>query len=427
MNKLKAFLIGLFFVFIILEIILRISSLFYRVNSPNYNPRANASSYRILCIGDSFTQGVGAKKGYSYPDFLQRILSDKYKDIKFSIINKGRGSYNTAQILFFLDEWLRKIHPQLVIVLAGGANSWNVWGYRRIAKKSIEVAIANVLDRLKVYKLLEHLTFLTKQEYRIPELDSVYYADGGKKSEKVSSLIKRVSGYSQENRCGAALDRLKEAAVDYNSVRLYTWIGMTARDCARYKDALWAFEKGAEIAPRFFEFYAQAAQNAYLSKDSRVREETLRFLNAHRKDMPWVNFYIKKMRNSCHLDKSDNSDDEKIKKWVMHDLSLIINKSLISGAKVILMSYPFLLPYDCWHQVNGWLKEYAQEHDIPFVDNHSMFLHIRFRLADDRKYIERYLAFDHQHPNANGYKIMAENVIEKMKEMGIIKAKHDIR
>ncbi len=38
---------------------------------------AKKQVYRILCLGDSFTYGLGAPKGKSYPDQLQILLDTR--------------------------------------------------------------------------------------------------------------------------------------------------------------------------------------------------------------------------------------------------------------------------------------------------------------------------------------------------------------
>jgi len=44
-----------------------------------------AEPIKIACVGDSITQGAGAKSGQSYPAQLQALLGDGYKVGNFGV------------------------------------------------------------------------------------------------------------------------------------------------------------------------------------------------------------------------------------------------------------------------------------------------------------------------------------------------------
>ena len=53
---------------------------------------------KLACVGDSITQGVGAKRGKSWPSQLQQMLGDKWKVENFglsgaTLMNSGNKPY----------------------------------------------------------------------------------------------------------------------------------------------------------------------------------------------------------------------------------------------------------------------------------------------------------------------------------------------
>jgi tetratricopeptide (TPR) repeat protein len=110
---------------------------------------------RILCAGDSFTVGMGAPGGESYPAHLQRLL-DACATGAYAVINAGVASQNTAQLLRKLTAQLDAVRPAAVVLLCGCANQWNKWGYG-VAPHSGTSALSQPLYRLRVWKLAQRL------------------------------------------------------------------------------------------------------------------------------------------------------------------------------------------------------------------------------------------------------------------------------
>ena len=69
-------------------------------------------TYKILCLGESTTHG-------QYPHFLEEILNEKNKKIKFSVIDKGLGGANTTHILSRLKKDLNDYQPDMVVAMMG--------------------------------------------------------------------------------------------------------------------------------------------------------------------------------------------------------------------------------------------------------------------------------------------------------------------
>ncbi len=67
----------------------------------------------ILAFGDSLTEGVGANKGESYPDYLQQLSGRK-------VVNAGVRGELSAQGLRRLPALLDEVQPKLLILCHGG-------------------------------------------------------------------------------------------------------------------------------------------------------------------------------------------------------------------------------------------------------------------------------------------------------------------
>lgn len=93
----------------------------YKINSLGlrdyeYSVFKDKGTFRILCVGDSFTFGIGLELPDTYPKQLEKLLQARYPDKKIEVINCGVPSYNTIYEYLFLKEGGLKYNPDLVII-----------------------------------------------------------------------------------------------------------------------------------------------------------------------------------------------------------------------------------------------------------------------------------------------------------------------
>ncbi|MDD2344615.1 MAG: GDSL-type esterase/lipase family protein [Bacteroidales bacterium] len=134
-------------IFFFIEIFLRIFGFFYSDESRLFYHSENDRRYTILCIGDSYTYGIGAIPDKSYPHQLKSIIEQNY-GIDASVINAGVCAGNTTQMLENIQDLLLKHNPDVVVMLFGMANSWNYYGYS---------ASDSFLYRIRTYKLVKRI------------------------------------------------------------------------------------------------------------------------------------------------------------------------------------------------------------------------------------------------------------------------------
>ncbi len=105
----------------------------------------------ILCLGDSFTYGIGAGFDESYPAHLQRMIHDRHPE-GVRVVNLGHPYMDSTSLLAALPDNLEKWNPDAVLLLVGYNNR-----FREHAKpdaKSAELFFKRIFGRLKIYQLL---------------------------------------------------------------------------------------------------------------------------------------------------------------------------------------------------------------------------------------------------------------------------------
>jgi len=123
-------------------------------------------TFTILCLGDSFTFGGLVWEYETYPARLEKLLNTDPRTAGkgrwFRVINQGVCDHNSHQVRKALPRWLDKHNPDLVILLVGAANRFNMQGFNQYLcasekasffRKTFTAAGDFVLD-LRITKML---------------------------------------------------------------------------------------------------------------------------------------------------------------------------------------------------------------------------------------------------------------------------------
>lgn len=166
-SRTLALFLGLLFCVLVIEVGLRAIGLvedFQRKKSTT----ADSSAYRIMCIGNSYTYGAGAPKGFSYPEQLEKFLNNEGKK-KYQVINRGLLNVNSTFITESLPKWLEKDRPEIVFAMVGEPNMWNKYGYWKYLQETEKNRKKEILEKEKSdYGL--HAFFSWSKTYRLAEL-----------------------------------------------------------------------------------------------------------------------------------------------------------------------------------------------------------------------------------------------------------------
>ncbi|MBU1869785.1 MAG: tetratricopeptide repeat protein [Candidatus Omnitrophica bacterium] len=439
-NKFMALILGIISSLFLLEIILRITG-FIHLHEATRNKiiHKEENSYTILCLGDSLTFGIGAQKDKNFPRQLENLLNKGANGKQIKVINRGIGGQNTAMILDRFEDYIDEMNPDLIILLAGGANFWNPYGYgRRLHKEDIGYKLQDYLYSTKIFKLIKLLSLKienkTKQRYApsikmgtLPEVidwNSKVYGcklEGGyeeaisrcreiiEKTPNFSIWCSKASECEREGKYKEAIlwnkkmiEKMPNFAIPYHSIgRIYIAQG-NRTEARKY------FRKAIEYAPWCPQFYSFFA--LYFVRDPVQDQEDLQFLEKYINVNPIVKDIIAK---TFYREKYD----QEIGDWVALDISSMIQISQKRGVKILVQNYP---NYDGGGKrayLNMILKGIVQKYPVPFVDNERAFQEIF--LNGEKK--EDYFVIDRTHCNEKGYGIVAENIYNCIQEDKLIK------
>lgn len=122
-------------------------------------PATAPGKQTILCLGDSWTYGTksGDPARLSYPAQLERRLNQQLGDRSVRVINRGQPGMDTTKILGQLQRQLRQLRPTVVVLLAGGANWFDMDQMSGIMGRQRSAARWGPLRRWRLFRVAQLL------------------------------------------------------------------------------------------------------------------------------------------------------------------------------------------------------------------------------------------------------------------------------
>lgn len=470
-KPLLAFLLGTLFAFVLLEVSLRIIG--YIHNQSHYNKQIDAatvSGNTIICAGDSFTESFGATEGNDYPAQLQKLLNHCDSN-DLSVYNFGRSGKNTAQIALEIPLYIEKHKPRIIVLLAGGANYWNMWGYKK----------ENFFERLRTVKFFKLIIGNLRKEKDKNTFNNdeylqrrMHYAatlniENQKHSpfiailreNNIDSLPMQLQRYCEnhslsENETVAlvfyAILRNKHSLVQpfisgekAHSRRESFFIDLfmllsqgknfEIETYDAYYKANWYYLQGY-IGDSFSEelLMKSLSQNPYnedvyhqlfmmekkigLPDDYRENRFSLADTVSYYKALLALSNTEASFNHSNIIEVFDRSTPTaNIDRWVEADLLKVIDLCARSGVQLVLMNYPMRSHAGISYTSNAVLRNIAKQHNIPFVDNEMLF----DTITQNRN---SYFISD-GHCSDKGYHLMAMNLLYVLQQHKLIDSKPD--
>ena len=113
---------------VLLEATLQLGALAVAMFAPSTaSEPASGERTTVLCVGDSFTYGLGASshEGGSYPAQLAARLESEQPG-RWQVVNEGYPGRNSRQLLERLADQLAQHHPRYVLLLVGLNDRWSL-------------------------------------------------------------------------------------------------------------------------------------------------------------------------------------------------------------------------------------------------------------------------------------------------------------
>ncbi len=334
--------------------------------------------YIILCLGNSYTVGVGAPLNKSYPSQLQQLLNNRIKGRGILVINKGVVAQNTAELLIDLKLIILEYHPDLVILQSGQANQFNNLKYTNyLRRKEKSLSFWNAINYFcleffhesRVYKLIRIFNY--DKKLRVASVGSSY-----QQNEKylnavafIDTLLDRVAfSYTDQLKIQEAHKIFKDGILKEPG------------NPQNYAEIAFIYGIQGDYGKSFY--WHNMALNVARASHSRdwIIGESRWIRNIKKCSRLYVfNPIFKHLDNSiCNYIFSDLKrpdkdfllvplEDIEIIQWIEFDLKEIIGILEDRHIKLIIQDYPV------FDNVNVVLSNIANEFHLPFVNNYKIF------------------------------------------------------
>jgi lysophospholipase L1-like esterase len=341
-------------------------------------PQAGAGA-RILCVGDSFTYGIGAPKGESYPDHLQRLLDAAYGTGAYAVVNEGVPGQNSSELAARLDYLLAAHRPAALVVLTG-ANNYSLRNTNFFLFSPEELTFSgraalradSALSHLKVYRLFRFAGKGVLDEFR-----KLAYSPPRCAPASQQALDQAMKMFEAKDFYGAAAALEAARSKDGACAELSFQAGRMQFYYRDFPKAFDHFRRGRELDPR------HPFVKIFLSQEIPL---------------------LRPQTAAAALDK-----------LLAYDLGLICGAARSAGAKVLIQTYPFGTD----SQRDGARKAAAAGAGAALADQREVFL----PLTAGPKFKD-YLSGDEpdlmaSHPNSKGYRLMAGTVLSAGQKAGV--------
>lgn len=394
----------------------------------------DAGALRIICIGDSYTFGMGAVRGHSYPEQMHRILKDRLPDKALDVFNMSTPGHTSSRVREMLnEEFFMRYRPDILVVLIGLNDPDGVRenAYAFLPQNSLRSmlhALEYRLERFRTGRILKLAadTILVKvwrmrlsAKYGRSALSGAPRpVDGCTAGRQVRDEYGRLiflgeqAFNAQKRDAPGAIDAYGKAselmpACDDAYVRLAdVYSSCLGKEGYPGEDEVLAILKKAEsLNPQKKTTYSLSWRLYYRQgKIAQAREELEKFLylspewipeyvNVFKYGLPWID------GRGAYLD------------LYRQNLRKIIDTVRQRRVKLILLGYPQ------GEDITACAKEVARQNNVPFVDNDASFEILK---RNPGYHYSDYFISD-GHCTAKGYAVMAQNVARVLREEGFLK------
>lgn len=411
MKKIIFSLLALVSLLFFLEAGLRIvGAIYFHFRFPDNNKAEESNNrFNILCLGDSFTIGLGAPKWYSYPAQLDRIINTRHVTSR-RVFVYTQYRINSSTLLKHLEEDIIKYKPHLIIVMTGFNDNWCIEDRRDIFLIDTVFfrTIYNWVGGLKTYRLLSIAIENCKAAFEkiainrnMPPVPIEDFKDSLAKElyEQGESLMKQGSfdlafaSYLKAEKIEPENAMLNfgisciyfQQRHDYAMGRKYALSGL------RYAKSALMVEHAFRLVYNFNAGFSDQNNNTLITE---IQDTIKTCFEGKEREKALDN-----LRKLCFLSQNRYEIDRTLRSNLEDVLRIAGTKKV----KVLLMQYPHL-PFG-----SKVAEEVATALNNHFVNNHQLFQsHMRqLNLKEEDLFVK-----NDAHCNAKGYQLIAENIYD---------------
>ena len=213
--------LGIFITLIFLELSLRLAGSFFKDSVPDEietSRMADKKAYRIICLGDSWTNDAAVSETDNYPAQLEKILNAGQNKRMFKVYNFGFPNFNSTMVLRKFKNAYPALKPDAVVVMMGRSDQWNFAGMD--------------LNSLRFGESIK-LLFLKSKIGELAAILRYNFQHKLKTSKKIRGII------DKEEAEGQALKNLYELVAQ----------GDMYRSKAMFNDAVGSYKRALDICP----------------------------------------------------------------------------------------------------------------------------------------------------------------------------------
>jgi len=413
-----AFAAGTVMVLTLLEVSLRILGACYAKAS--VSDRRQGGDFRILCVGDSVTFGLGAPRDQSYPAQLERLLNRTYTNRQFVVINRGRPGMNSWELRQALSQQIAETAPDVVMLLAGGANLWNFKGHGDSRVHSgPRMRWGEILQKSSVYQLI---ALVVRESRNTPPLHAVEKVDQTvllpdrpwadpynatnaiREKEEQQCLLLFNQGCQRmwTKDYTEAVICFEQAISEYPSLPDgYIGLGWTYYHQGAFDNAIRWFKQGvARDDPNDGNCYDGIVQS-FLATERYPDAIDFFRAEAHRSQQ------AVDLLRAFNLRKNGLLSDGYMDEWLTRDLKSILETCRREDVQLVVQTYPSAV------SPNHQLRSLALRNGLPIADHCRCFM----SFLESQEMDPNELFVPDGHPNAKGYGLMAMTACETLDQM----------